>query len=63
MSSSPAEALASLNETQRMREIASLSQADRDALLYHWPFWARPEQIPPAGDWTNWLILAGRGWG
>lgn len=46
-----------------MREIQTLSQADRDALLYHWPFWARPEQLPPPGDWTNWLILAGRGWG
>lgn len=60
---SPAESLASLPETQRTREIASLSQADRDALLYHWPFWARPEQLTPPGDWTNWLILAGRGWG
>lgn len=24
---------------------------------------ARPEQLPPAGDWSTWLILAGRGWG
>jgi predicted phage terminase large subunit-like protein len=24
---------------------------------------ARPEQIPPDGDWDIWLILAGRGWG
>lgn len=23
----------------------------------------RPEQLPPAGDWLVWLILAGRGWG
>jgi phage terminase large subunit-like protein len=55
--------LASLPETQRTREIARLSEAERDALLYHWPFWARPEQLAPKGDWTNWLILAGRGWG
>jgi len=33
------------------------------ALEYHWPFWARPAQLPPAGDWTGWLILAGRGFG
>lgn len=51
-----------------MREIANLTEADREALLHHWPFWARPEQLPPkysqgGGDWTNWLILAGRGWG
>lgn len=24
---------------------------------------ARPDQLPPPGDWQNWLILAGRGWG
>jgi len=32
-------------------------------LLYDWPFWARPKQLPPAGDWNTWLILAGRGFG
>lgn len=24
---------------------------------------ARPDQLPPEGDWLTWLILAGRGWG
>jgi phage terminase large subunit-like protein len=24
---------------------------------------ARHNQVPPAGDWRTWLILAGRGWG
>ena len=24
---------------------------------------ARPEQIPPDGDWLTWLIMSGRGWG
>jgi phage terminase large subunit-like protein len=28
-----------------------------------WRGTARPEQLPPAGDWTFWLILAGRGFG
>jgi len=29
-----------------------------------WSEWEpRPSQIPPAGDWRVWLILAGRGWG
>ncbi len=32
-------------------------------LLTDWRFWARPEQILPAGDWVYWLILAGRGAG
>jgi phage terminase large subunit-like protein len=22
---------------------------------------AQPEQLPPTGDWSTWLILAGRG--
>ena len=28
-----------------------------------WWFTARPEQLTPPGDWSIWLILAGRGWG
>lgn len=28
-----------------------------------WRDCARPEQLPPQGDWKVWLILAGRGWG
>lgn len=28
-----------------------------------WIATARPDQLPPAGDWLTWLILAGRGWG
>jgi phage terminase large subunit-like protein len=24
---------------------------------------ARPEQLPPPGDWSAWLIISGRGWG
>lgn len=28
-----------------------------------WTSQARPEQLPPKGDWTTWLILAGRGFG
>lgn len=31
--------------------------------LYDWQRWARPKQRLPAGDWTTWLILAGRGYG
>lgn len=41
----------------------SLDDEDLAALQYDWKFWARPEQLPPEGDWTRWIILAGRGWG
>ena len=43
--------------------LASLSQDDARRLYYHWPFWAREEQLEPAGDWVVWLLNAGRGFG
>jgi phage terminase large subunit-like protein len=30
---------------------------------YDWSQWAHAGQLPPAGDWRVWLILAGRGFG
>lgn len=36
---------------------------ERIALKHDWPFWARDRQLPPAGDWRTWLLLAGRGFG
>jgi phage terminase large subunit-like protein len=33
-----------------------------DDLGSDWRLKARPSQLPPAGDWTVWLILTGRGW-
>ena len=41
----------------------ALDEADAQALLYDWRFWARPEQVMPEGDWAVWLIKAGRGLG
>src|SRR5215469_12566337 len=34
-----------------------------DALESCWPAIARPNQLPPSGDWQVWLLLAGRGFG
>jgi len=35
-----------------------------DALESSWPAVARPNQLPPPGDWWQiWLLLAGRGFG
>lgn len=31
--------------------------------MHDWPLWARPDQMPPAGDWTVWLLIGGRGSG
>ena len=58
-----AESLAGLPEAARRRLIWELSEAEARGLLYDWQFWARSGQIAPHGDWTTWLILAGRGYG
>ncbi len=34
-----------------------------DALEADWSTVARPNQLPPPGDWRVWLLLAGRGFG
>jgi phage terminase large subunit-like protein len=55
--------LASLPEALRNELVAALSPAEARLLIYDWPFWARPNQLPPEGDWRVWLLLAGRGFG
>lgn len=44
---------------------ASLAPPEQAVLLAQaeWRRKARPDQITPPGDWSTWLILAGRGWG
>ncbi len=64
LSVSPAQLLASLPEAERSKLLEELSPRDRAFLNYHWPFWARPDQLQPSNpDWNTWMILAGRGWG
>jgi len=43
--------------------IAGSDPRTREALLKDWEVWARADQLPPGGDWRNWLILGGRGAG
>lgn len=56
-------ALAQLSSREREAFVAGLSVGEVEALKSFWPFWARRDQLPPAGDWVYWLPLAGRGWG
>ncbi len=56
-------------------EIGKLRDEERDFFLgcmdpetrleyeASWHHWARDEQLAPAGDWTVWMIMAGRGFG
>ena len=47
----------------RLALLSQLDEPHRRKLVAHWPFWARPEQLPPPGDWRVWLVCAGRGFG
>lgn len=58
-----AQIFASLPKAEQEEYLAGLTPAARAALKYNWDFWARPNQMEPEGDWTTWLILAGRGFG
>jgi phage terminase large subunit-like protein len=56
--------IGSLNQT-KLNEIyrAILEPEDLATFLYDWRVWGRPTQVPPAGDWRIWLLMAGRGFG
>jgi phage terminase large subunit-like protein len=55
--------LSALPPEDREKLLASLTDNEAAAILYDWHAWARENQLAPAGDWSNWLILAGRGFG
>lgn len=55
---------------QDPKALDALSDQDKRALLewlenakYNWELNARPNQKIPKGDWTTWILLAGRGFG
>ena len=55
--------LLTLNEEERLAELAKLSRSERSTFRYHWELWARRSQLAPPGNWRTWLINAGRGFG
>ena len=57
------ERLARLPAAARARLVAEIPMSHRHALAQSWGLTARPAQLSPAGDWSVWLILAGRGFG
>jgi hypothetical protein len=57
------ESLARLPVSEREAILASLSESEAEQLQYDWSFYARPNQLLPAGNWLTWLLLAGRGFG
>lgn len=55
--------LTKLPKDKRKEFYQSLDEETALRMLYTWRLWARPEQLPPKGEWTFWLYLAGRGSG
>jgi phage terminase large subunit-like protein len=56
--------LARLPPPQRAQLIQSLTPERQRNFAWDWRgWWARPDQLAPPGDWSKWLILAGRGYG
>lgn len=60
---SAADCFRALPLAQQQAELGQLSTEAQAKLLYDWEFWARPNQLAPAGNWRTWLALAGRGFG
>ena len=59
-------ALSALPQDRRRRLLADMTDLRgeaADAALHMWPLWARDSQIAPPGDWSVWLLMAGRGFG
>ena len=61
---SPVELLARLPRTDRTRILARLTPQEAFEFPYAWrQWWARPAQLAPPGEWSTWLVLAGRFFG
>ncbi len=57
------DALPAMDDETQDVFLSSLSSEQISETRWDWSLWARPEQLPPQGDWRAWLILAGRGFG
>jgi phage terminase large subunit-like protein len=57
------ERLLALPAPARARVLRGVPARRRARLFASWDWTARPSQLPPPGDWSVWLILAGRGFG
>jgi phage terminase large subunit-like protein len=60
---SPAEIVAAKSPEWRQAWYDKIGENVVRDLRHHWPFWARPKQRTPPGDWRVWLLRTGRGWG
>ena len=61
--SEPYEWLTAAKRKVQTQLINQLSPKERNDFQFLWDYHARPEQLPPPGDWRIWMIMAGRGFG
>lgn len=57
------EEIANLSDADRKLVLAGMSREQLLAIQYDWNVWARSKQKWPAGDWSTWMLMAGRGFG
>lgn len=57
------ETLAALPDDQVRAMLSGMTPEEIERLRWDWRTYARPKQLPPEGDWSGWMILAGRGAG
>jgi phage terminase large subunit-like protein len=55
--------IATLPQSRRDATLAALGPDGKKWLVEAWACRARPNQLPPPGDWPVWLVMAGRGFG
>src|SRR6516165_10148468 len=60
MTASLLEQLADLPKAEADALIRAMAPGEANPLEYDWRYRARPEQLPPAGSWRIWLLMAGR---
>jgi len=58
-----AQRLAALPAARREKILNALGDDGAAQLMADWNFWARPKQLPPPGDWSVWILRAGRAFG
>lgn len=57
------ETLAALPDDQVRAMLSGMTPEELERIRWDWRTYARPKQLPPPGDWSGWMILAGRGAG
>lgn len=54
---------ASWSKRRKYEYIKKLPKERAFRLKYTWRAWARDSQLAPAGDWSTWVLMSGRGFG